>query len=137
MRIILGLRQFLEKFYILKGRGSYLGLEGGLISDSNSLILDFSQVALPLKLRCPTQIIVEIMYFNSIQLCEIVLSPTYRATANTKTNPNPIPNPNPNRGHRPRPLTPWQSRPGHRPRPLTVAKPAWALTLTSNRLGYI
>ena len=39
------------------------------------------------------------MYFNSIQLCEIVLSPTYRATVNTKTNPNPNSNP----GHRPRP----------------------------------
>ena len=50
-----------------------------------------SRIALPLKLRCLTLIIVEIMYFNSIQLC--FLRPT--ATANTKTNP--IPNPNP--GH--------------------------------------
>ena len=55
------------------------------------------------------------MYFNSIQLCEIVLSPTYRATANTKTNPN--------------------SNPGHRPRPLTVAKPAWAPTQAANTVA--
>ena len=57
------------------------------------------------------------MYFNSIQLCEIVLSPTYRATANTKTNPNP------------------NSNPGHRPRPLTVAKPAWAPTQAANTVA--
>ena len=60
---------------------------------------------------------VEIMYFNSIQLCEIVLSPIYRATANTKTNPNP------------------NSNPGHRPRPLTVAKPAWAPTQAANTVA--
>ena len=110
MRIILGLRQILEKFYILKGKRSYLGLELGFLNCQSVV----SQVALPLKLRCPTQIIVEIMYFNSIQLCEIVLSP---ATANTKTNPNPNPN----------------SNPGHRLRPLTVAKPAWAPTQATNR----
>ena len=55
------------------------------------------------------------MYFNSIQLFEIVLSPTYRATANTKTNPNP--------------------NPGYRPRPLTVAKPAWAPTQAANTVA--
>ena len=63
-----GLRKFIEKF-ILKRKRS--------IWDSNSVLQIISGIALPLKLRCPTLIIVEIMYFNSIQLCEIVLSPAY------------------------------------------------------------
>ena len=39
------------------------------------------------------------------------------STLNANTNPNPNPNCRP--GHRPWPLTPWQSLPGRRPWPLT------------------
>ena len=56
----------LEKFYIEEKKAN-LELDSPIIS----------RIALPLKLRCPTLMIVEIMYFNSIQLCEIVLSPAY------------------------------------------------------------
>ena len=41
------------------------------------------------------------------------------STLNANTNPNPNPNPNCRPGHRPWPLTPWQSLPGRRPWPLT------------------